>query len=78
MSLTHQETHHFRNWLEESKVKSCTACGSSDWEVGEILTSEVMGQRSIDLSKASQLMMQRICVDCGHVMLFDARRVGLR
>ena len=47
-------------------------CGSGEWETGEIVSGT-----SIDDTRNAVPMVQVVCVNCGHVMLFAALPIGL-
>lgn len=63
----------FQNWLEEhvpNHPVACALCGAKTWDFGEVIdTSGVSGVISP--------MAQLVCQTCGHVLLFDARKVGV-
>lgn len=59
---------HFR--LNEV-VPDCPYCGTGGWEPGEIIAGAAVDGRG------SVPMVQFVCNNCGHVALFDAKRVGV-
>ena len=51
------------HWLKARHIADCLICGLHDFLVGELTVAPVM--------------VQIICGNCGHVLLFDAQTIGL-
>ncbi len=59
-------------------VLDCPYCGSRGWEAGEIVSGTVVDEQGNTRPEGTAVAMaQFVCDNCGHVMLFDARRLGL-
>jgi predicted nucleic-acid-binding Zn-ribbon protein len=75
MRLSADQQKLFENWLRQKiEHSSCTLCQSNHWKVGEIMTGHVGGEAVDDLSPTTY-MVQLICKNCGHVLLFDTRYI---
>jgi hypothetical protein len=57
-------------------VPDCPYCSTHGWEGGEIISATVVDEQSNATSEAVP-MAQFSCRNCGHISLFDARRLGL-
>jgi hypothetical protein len=57
-------------------VSDCPYCSTHGWEVGELISAAVVDEQGNELSE-SVVMAQFSCSNCGHISLFDARRIGL-
>jgi hypothetical protein len=57
-------------------VPDCPYCSTHGWEVGEIISAPVIDEHGNARSDAVALV-QFSCSNCGHISLFDARRMGL-
>lgn len=73
MPLSYEQAHKLQQWLNcRGTSGNCPMCGSSQWETGEIISGTDMDdQRSI------LPMVQVVCENCGYVMLFAAKPIGL-
>lgn len=68
-----------RAWLDAKGVKACPPCGSSELQVSKDLYAIVCINRTTggpDLQRGSRAVRLR-CGNCGHIMLFHARQMGL-
>lgn len=68
-----------RTWLEKKGVKRCGACGGEDLKVSKDLYALVCIKRADggpDLQRGSRVVRLR-CGNCGNLMLFHARQMGL-
>jgi hypothetical protein len=54
----------------------CPYCSTHGWDGGEIISSTVLDDRG-SARPESVAMAQFSCRNCGHITLFDARRLGL-
>ena len=57
-------------------VPDCPYCSTHGWEGGEIISATVLDEQGNARSE-SVAMAQFSCRNCGHISLFDARRLGL-
>lgn len=73
MPLSHEQVHKLEQWWDSTGVKrSCPMCANGQWEAGELVSgSDVSGQGNV------LPMVQVICGNCSHVMLFAAMPIGL-
>jgi hypothetical protein len=63
----------FQAWLQArvpNHPTTCPLCGQRNWELGELV--DVSGFSGISVP-----MVQLVCAQCGHLLLFDARRAGV-
>ena len=72
MKLTIDQERVLDNWIHQ-KVEhhTCQLCQSTHWRIGELLLSP-------DRDPANHIstnMVQLICQNCGHVLLFDVSRI---
>jgi hypothetical protein len=59
-------------------VPDCPYCSMHGWEGGEIVSAAVVDEQgSVQPEAATVPMAQFFCRNCGHISLFDARRLGL-
>jgi hypothetical protein len=79
MPLSEQQMEKARQFFRlNGVVPDCPYCSTSGWDGGEIVSAAVVdGQGNAQSGAASVPMAQFICRNCGHVTLFDARRLGL-
>ena len=64
MELNLAERKRIEQWLKDRHVRQCPTCGLQDFYVGAVT--------------APPTMVQVICGNCAHVLLFDANAIGLR
>jgi hypothetical protein len=57
-------------------VPDCPYCSTHGWEGGEIISATVLDDQGNTRPDAVP-MAQFSCRNCGHISLFDARRIGL-
>ena len=57
-------------------VPDCPYCSMHGWEGREIVSSAVVDEQGSARPEAVP-MAQFVCNNCGHITLFDARRMGL-
>jgi hypothetical protein len=59
-------------------VPDCPYCSMHGWDGGEMVSAAVVDERgNVQPETASVPMAQFLCRNCGHIALFDARRLGL-
>ena len=57
-------------------VPDCPYCSVHGWDGGEIISAAVVDGRG-NASSETVSMVQFSCINCGHISLLDARRLGL-
>jgi hypothetical protein len=57
-------------------VPDCPYCSMPGWDSGEIISAPVVDEQG-NARPEPVLMSQFSCRNCGHITLFDARRMGL-
>lgn len=75
MKLTAEQKKVFEDWVRQKmEHHSCHLCQSNRWKIGELV---VIGSTDVmdDLAVSAPNMVQLICQNCGHVLLFDVRVV---
>jgi hypothetical protein len=65
--------HHFRL---NGVVADCPYCSTHGWDSEGIISATVVDKQGNARSEPV-LMAQFTCRNCGHITLFDARRMGL-
>ncbi len=72
MRLTFDQQRAFEDWLRR-KVEHpvCGLCQSSQWQIGDLIP---LGDH-LPTEPPGASMVQLICRNCGHVLLFDASRI---
>lgn len=68
-----------RSWLDRKGIKGCSVCGAEELQVSKDLYAVVCIERTTgrpDLKRGSRVVRIR-CGNCGHLMLFHARQMGL-
>ncbi len=63
MELSYGQRKRVEEWLNERRIASCPTCGLDDFYIGEVTPAPAM--------------VQVICGNCAHVLLFDAQAIGL-
>jgi hypothetical protein len=59
-------------------VADCPYCGTSGWEAQEIVSATVVDEQGTPRPESKTApMVQFVCINCAHVTLFDATRLGL-
>ena len=60
-------------------VPDCPYCSVHGWDGGEIISAAVVDEQgnARPVENATVTMVQFVCNNCGHITLFDARRMGL-
>jgi hypothetical protein len=57
-------------------VPDCPYCSTHGWDGGVIISATVLDEQG-NARPESVAMAQFSCRNCGHISLFDARRLGL-
>ena len=57
-------------------VPDCPYCSVRGWDGGEIISAAAVDEQGNARTEAVP-MVQFVCNNCGHITLFDARRIGL-
>jgi hypothetical protein len=57
-------------------VPDCPYCSMHGWDSGEIISATAVDEQG-NARPEPVLMAQFSCRNCGHIALFDARRLGL-
>ena len=68
-----------RAWLESKGIEGCGLCGAAELQVSKDLYALVCIDRTTggpDLARGSRAVRIR-CGNCGHLMLFHARQMGV-
>ena len=63
MRLDLEQRNRVEHWLKARRVRACPTCGLSDFYVGQLTPEPVM--------------VQVICQNCAHVLLFEAQALGV-
>ena len=77
MPLGDQQMEEVRRYFRlNGVVADCPYCSTHGWTAAEILAPAVLDEQGEAMNGAAP-MVQFICDNCGHVTLFDARRLGV-
>ncbi len=77
MPLSDQQMEKARQFFRlNGVVPDCPYCSMHGWDGGEIISATVVDEQGNARSEAVA-MAQFSCRNCGHISLFDARRLGL-
>lgn len=78
MSLTTEQINKFNEHMNSKRINpSCNACGQKQWTLGDIISSPIFSGGGISIGGPSIPMVQLICQNCYHVMLFAAAPLEL-
>ena len=73
MPLSDEQMEKVRQYFNlNGVVADCPYCSVHGWERGELISATVVDEQGNALP-----MAQFTCDNCGHISLFDARRLGL-
>lgn len=77
MPLTNEQNEEFKNWFESKKRNdySCPVCGQNGVAPGEIISSPQFSTKGFSIGGPSVPMVQLICTNCGHIILFAAAAI---
>ena len=79
MPLDQNQINKVNAWMNSHGVNNnCPACGRANmWQIGDVVAPPVMIGNNINLGGPSVPMVQVLCGNCAHVMLFAAVPIGL-
>jgi hypothetical protein len=78
MALSEEQLHRAQQYFNvNGVVADCPYCSTHGWEGGEIISAAVVDERGEAGGSEVVAMVQFTCRNCGHITLFDARRMGL-
>lgn len=77
MPLTQEQSDAFQGWVNSHKSHSfsCPFCNGNNWALGEIVSAPSFSPRGMVVGGPSVPMVQLICNECHHVLLFAARQI---
>ena len=76
MRITEEQRKTAANWLQEKiEHRRCLLCQSNQWTIGDELLVVPAEDPVVDPGLPPEGMVQVICENCGHVQLFDVRRI---
>ena len=79
MALKDHEITKIGAWLERKVVKgTCPACGQRDWGLSDIVGLPVLDDASRPTQDEYVPAAVAVCGNCGFIMPFSARMMGLR
>lgn len=79
MPLTDSEVEKMTAWLQSRGVNAaCAACGQKQWGLGEIVAQPVTSRLGTEVTGHQLPAVSLVCGNCGFMMLFSAKLVGLR
>jgi predicted nucleic-acid-binding Zn-ribbon protein len=79
MPLTNSEVDRMTAWLQTRGVNAtCPACAKKQWGLGEIISQPVANRLGSDMSAEHMPAVTLVCGNCGYIMFFSAKLVGLR
>jgi hypothetical protein len=81
MPLSQEQMKQLDHWMSQHGVNpACQACGGHNWMPGEIIASPLYSHGSgLTIGGPFVPMVQLVCRDCNHIMLFAAKRIfGMR
>ena len=78
MPLNETQKKKFERWLN-SKMTSqqCVVCSANQWQTGEIVMAPTFSGGGIHLGGPGVPMIQLLCTNCGQVVHFAAKAIGL-
>lgn len=76
MKLTVEQQKSFEAWLRQKiEHTSCTLCQANRWKIGELINPRITDPVD-DMSTSMPSLLQLVCKNCGHVLLFDAHYIA--
>jgi hypothetical protein len=79
MALTNSEVDRVTEWLQSRGVSAaCPACTRKQWGLGEIISQPVSNRLGTDMSAEHMPAVTLVCGNCGFIMMFSAKLLGLR
>lgn len=78
MPLDESQKQTLQDWMKSKHVSAnCAACGRNQWAPGDVISAPVMTGQGVAFGGPSVPMVQLICANCAHTMLFAAVPIGL-
>lgn len=78
MPLNASQKQKVREWMKSRGVKpTCVSCGASDWGAGELISAPVLTPGGTQAADSHVPMVQLVCINCSHTMLYAAVPMGL-
>lgn len=79
MPLNDQQTQQVSQWLNSKKSYdfACPVCNSKNFSVGDIVMAPSFSGGGMAIGGPGVPMVQVICKNCAHVLLFAAVPIGL-
>lgn len=90
MSLTQEEQEQALDWINQHSQPTppaCPICQSGDWAVENTLYAlkrleKKRGKLQIEEAQApggqkAKILVSLVCKNCGHTMLFEAKKMGI-
>ncbi len=78
MPLDKQQQEKLEKWLQSKGVlPNCPICTTNSWAIGDIVSALPYTTGKIKLGGPTVPMVQIICKNCAHVLLFAAIPIGL-
>lgn len=78
MPLNPQQRRNLEDWMREKAVIQCPACGHDKWEIAEACYVKALLEEGEEDLTEDEGVVKVSCEECGYVMLFDAKKVGIR
>ncbi|MBS0209395.1 MAG: hypothetical protein JSS27_10600 [Planctomycetes bacterium] len=77
MKLTPEQQSSFEAWLRQKiEHASCTLCQANRWKIGGLVGTHTIDAIDDQIDKEQSAMLQLICKNCGHVLMFDTRYIA--
>lgn len=77
MHITEQQRTTVREWLRRKiEHHACLLCQSPRWSIADELLIVEPGEALNEPTLPTPAMVQVVCENCGHVQLFDVRRIS--
>lgn len=77
MKLSSEQELVFSDWLRQKmEHHACTLCQANKWKIGEVISDHESSVVNLFDPSGNSAMVQLICKNCGHVLLFDVRDIA--
>lgn len=78
MPINSSQQEKLKAWLDSKGVRpQCGACGSNDWAPGDIVAAPRYSSQGLAIGGPTVPMVQLVCSNCAHLMLFAAVPIGI-
>ena len=78
MTLSSMQRQLLENWMRSKAIIQCPACGDSQWQFAQAAyVRALLEQGEQDLAE-DEGVVKVCCGNCGYVMLFDGKTLGIR